>query len=140
MATKAPTTKILPPTWTSYQQLLAVDAMRKLQKHYPGWHWGIDFVDDKISLGSMVIRIMDVPSDVVYFIRPNDVDRDRLNCVSKGGGHLLEALGLPRSKADESQWDKKTNVKGLYFVDPGAVKENNPGFEAIKKGYDKLRA
>ena len=132
----------LPIEWSAEKCVIAKDAMRTLQKHYPNWRWGIEFNDDPQTGGidSMIIRILDVPTETVYYIRSGDIDRDRMHCVVIGGGMLLEAHGLSRSRNrhDEVR-GLKTTPAGLVVPDVNAVIETNPGYAKIKAQSALLR-
>ena len=136
-----PVTENRPKDWLSEQQLIASDALAKLTKHYPGWKWGIEFVainGKSDNLGAMMLRLLDVPTDLCHMIQYKDIDRDNLRCVIRAGGAFLEALGLSRSKwkYEEIRGLKKT-AAGLIIPDYAAFPEGNPGYEKAKKEYDK---
>jgi hypothetical protein len=132
----------MPVEWGPEKCVIAKDAMKTLQKHYPKWLWGIEFNDDPATggLDSMVIRILDVPTETAYYIRAQDIDRDRMHCVLIGGGMLLEALGLSRTRnrQDEVHGLRRTPA-GLIVPDPNAVIETNPGYSKIKTQAALLR-
>lgn len=132
----------MPVEWSSEKCVVAKDAMKTLQKHYPKWRWGIEFNDcpQTGGLDSMIVRILDVPTETVYYIRAQDIDRDRMHCVVIAGGMLLEAHGLSRTRNrhDEVRGLKRTPA-GLIVPDPNAVIETNPGYSKIKSQASLLR-
>ena len=132
----------LPAEWNSEKVVIAKDAMWVLLKNYGGWRWGIEFNDDPATggLDSMIIRLLDVPTETVYYIRAQDIDRDRMHCVVIAGGMLLEAHGLSRTRNrhDEVRGLKRTPA-GLIVPDPNAVIETNPGYSKIKSQSALLR-
>jgi hypothetical protein len=138
---KDPVTESMPKEWTAEQQVIAKDIMTTLQKHYPGWLWGleIDQTWDK-KLNAFIIRIQDIPSETVYVLNAKDIDRDRMHCAVIAGGMLLEAHGLSRTKwRHDEVHGLKTTSSGIIVPDYAAVPETNPGFEKIKKQFNRLR-
>ena len=132
----------MPVEWNSEKVVIAKDAMKTLLRNYPKWKWGIEFNDDPATggLDSMMIRLLDVPTETAYYIRAQDIDRDRMHCVLIGGGMLLEAHGLSRTRNrhDEVRGLKRTPA-GLIVPDPSAVIETNPGYSKIKAQSALLR-
>lgn len=137
-----PLTESMPTEWSNEKKIIAKDAMRVLQQHYPKWKWGIEFNDDPVTggLDSMVVRLTDILSETAYFIRAGDIDRDRMHCAMIAGGMLLEAHGLSRTKNrhDEVR-GLKTTPAGLLVPDHAAMPENNPGYAKIKQQNLTLR-
>ncbi len=135
---KDPVVDSLPKEWLSEQKAIAVEAMAVLKRHYPGWAWGIEWTDivGKEVMSALIVRITDVPTDAVYIIQHKDIDRDRLECVMRAGGQLLEALGLSRTKYrhDEVHGLART-ASGLIVPDHAAVPANNPGYEKFKREF-----
>lgn len=137
---KDPVVERTPEAWTSEQELIAKDALTLLVRHYPGYKWGVEFSENVGNqLGVMIIRMLDIPTDVVYLINPKDIDRDNMRCVMRAGGEMLEALGLRvgRAKGDDVRGLKRTPA-GLIIPDHAAVPETNPGYEKIKSEFTKL--
>jgi len=135
-----PVTEKAPVTFDSEQKQIAEDALSVLRKHYWGYKWGIEFSEkDKNNEWAMYIRLLDVPTDVVYVVNYKKIDKDRMRCAMRGGGLLLEALGLPAARAtgDNVRGLKKT-AAGLIIPAHAAMPENNPGYEAIKKQNELL--
>jgi len=136
---KKPTvTEELPKDWIAEEETLAKEALRTLYKHYPRYRWGIEFTEthDR-SLGCLVVRLLDIPTQTVYLINPKDIDIDRMTCVMRAGGMLLEAHGLKACGARASD-DVRGLVRtpsGLIVPDPDAVPQFNPGYETIKKQH-----
>lgn len=137
-----PLTESMPSEWSNEKKIIAKDAMRVLQQHYPKWKWGIEFNDDPATggLDSMVVRLTDILTETAYFIRAIDIDRDRMHCVMVAGGMLLEAHGLSRTKNrhDEVR-GLKTTPAGLLVPDHAAMPETNPGYAKIKQQNSTLR-
>lgn len=137
-----PLTESMPAEWSNEKKIIAKDAMRVLQQHYPKWKWGIEFNDDPATggLDSMVVRLTDILTETAYFIRAMDIDRDRMHCVMIAGGMLLEAHGLSRSRNrhDEVR-GLKTTPAGLLVPDHAAMPETNPGYAKIKQQSSMLR-
>lgn len=131
-----------PVDWSAEKRILAKDAMQVLLRHYSGWRWGIEFNDcpQTGGLDSMVVRILDIMTETAYYIRAQDIDRDRMHCVMIAGGMLLEAHGLSRSKNrhDEVR-GLKTTPAGLLVPDHAAMPETNPGYAKIKQQNSTLR-
>ena len=126
-------------TDSSEESALALAALRVLVKHYPNYKWGVEFTPaSEASIGTMVIRLMDIPTEVCYLINPKDLDRIEMKSVMRGGGHLLEALGFKVKGASESDdvRSKVNTVNGLIVPDPAAVPDTNPGYEKIKTQYN----
>lgn len=134
-------TESAPADWTATQEVIAKDALAVLTRHYYGVRWGVEWTECVgNALGAMVIRMLDMPTKVCYVINPKDIDRDRMRCVIKAGGELLEAHGMTRARniADRGLRGLKQTKAGLIVPDYAAVPENNPGFEAIKKEFNHL--
>lgn len=130
-----PVTESMPADWTNEQKIIAKDAMAVLLRHYPGWAWQIEWgANVGGQLGPLIIRIGDLPTDVVYVIHPKDIDRDRMRCVVKAGGEMLEAHDLSRSRNrhDEVHGLARTPA-GLIVPYADAMPMHNPGYEKIKK-------
>jgi len=122
-------------TDTAEEKALAIQALTVLRKHYPGYKWGVEFTRaTDYSIGSMLINIVDIPTEVKYLINPKDLDRVEMKSVMRGGGLLLEALGLsPRGARDTDDVRSLINTpNGLILPDVDAVPDNNPGYERIK--------
>jgi len=136
-----PVTESMPKDWTPEQRIIAEDAMAVLQKHYPGWLWGIEYGETINGvMGSIIVRLQDVPTEVVYLISPKDIDRDKMHCVVVAGGMLLEAHGLSRTKGRHDEvHGLKTTATGLIVPDFDAVPTVNPGYAQIKKAFNRLR-
>jgi len=136
-----PVTEDRPVEWTSDQQLIAGEALDKLSRYYPGWRWGVAFTEVTNLIDkswALMLKLLDVPTDLCYIIQHKDIDRGRMTCIMKGGGEFLEALGLPRSK-----WrhDELRNLKrtpgGLILPYHDAFPDCNPGRAKAKENYDK---
>ncbi len=138
---KDPVIETMPPEWTNEQQIIAKEAMAILQKHYPGWLWGLQWGDNVgDQLGPLIIRIQDIPSETVYILHPKDIDRDRMRCIITAGGMLLEAHGLSRTKYRHDEvHGLKTTQSGIIVPDFDAVPVNNPGYAKIKKEFNRLK-
>lgn len=137
---KDPVVERTPAAWTSEQELIAKDALVVLKRHYKNYKWGIEFSENVGNqLGVMIIRLLDVPTDVCYVINPKDVDRDRMSIVMRAGGEMLEALGLRvgAARGDDVRGLKRTPA-GLIVPDHAAVPESNPGYAKIKSEFTKL--
>jgi hypothetical protein len=134
-----PVTQTLPSEWSAEKQIIAKDAMAVLVRSYPGYLWGIEYQDepDTGAIAALIIRIRDIPTDIVYVVHYKDIDRDRMLCVMRAGGTLLEAHGLSRTKGrqDEVNGLKRT-PSGLLVPASAAIPENNPGFDKFKKRED----
>jgi hypothetical protein len=138
---KDPITESMPKDWLPEQKLIAKDAMAVLRRHYPSYVWGIEWQEPVGGvMGPLIIRIRDVPTDVVYMIDYKDIDRDRMHCVVVAGGMLLESHGLSRTKGrgDEVRGLKRT-AAGLIIPDYAAIPETNPGYVKVKALTDTLR-
>ena len=137
-----PVKESMPKEWSSEKRIIAKETMHLLIKHYPKWKWGVEFNDDPATgaLDSMMIRLLDIPSETAYIILAKDIDRDRMICVITAGGMLLEAHGLSRTKNrhDEVNGLKRTPA-GLIVPDFDAMPELNPGYAKIKKQFSALR-
>jgi len=136
-----PVVDSMPKEWTSEQQVIAKDIMAVLQRHYPGWLWGleVDQTWDK-KLNAFIIRLQDIPSETVYVLHAKDIDRDRMHCAMIAGGVLLEAHSLSRTKWKHDEvHGLKTTKSGLIIPDYAAVPDNNPGFAKIKKQFNDLK-
>jgi len=117
------------------EQALAAQALRVLLRHYPGYKWGVEFTRaTEASIGSMLISLVDIPTEVKYLINPKDLDRIEMKSVMRGGGELLEALGfVVRGARDTDDVRSKINTpNGLIIPNVDAVPDNNPGYERIK--------
>lgn len=137
---KDPIVERTPESWTSEQELIAKDALTVLKRHYADYKWGIEFSENVGNqLGVMILRLLDIPTDVCYVINPKDIDRDRMLCVMRAGGEMLEALGLRvgRAKGDDVRGLKRT-AAGLIVPDYDAVPTTNPGYDKIKADFTKL--
>jgi len=137
-----PVTEDRPEDWSSEQQLIADEALAKLERLYPGWRWAITFTEVTNGLDkswAMRIKILDVPTDLTYIIQHKDIDRGRMTCIMRGGGEFLEALGLSRTKwrHDEIRMLKRT-PNGLILPHYDAFPINNPGRNKAKENYDKI--
>jgi hypothetical protein len=138
---KDPVVETMPSGWVGEQQVIAKEAMAMLKKHYPGWQWALEWTETVGGeLGALIIRLSDVPTDVVYMVNYKDMDRDNMYCIMRAGGEFLEALNLSRSKG---RWDEvrglKTTAAGLIVPDYAAMPENNPGYAKIKKQFTNLQ-
>ena len=127
----------LPKDWLPEQKSLASDAMRVLHKHYPGWKWGIEWteiVGKPTGLGAMLIKILNMPTDLTFIFQYEDIDRDNMRSVMRAGGQFLEALGVSRAKNrhDEIQGMARS-PGGLIIPFHEAIPDNNPGKNKIKK-------
>lgn len=117
------------------EHALAAQALRVLLRHYPGYKWGVEFTRaTEASIGSMLISLVDIPTEVKYLINPKDLDRIEMKSVMRGGGELLEALGfVVRGARDTDDVRSKINTpNGLIIPNVDAVPDNNPGYERIK--------
>lgn len=139
---KDPVSEEKPVDWSSEQEIIAKDALTVLYREYKGYQWGIEFnLKPSGAIDIMIIRLMDIPTDTVYIVRYPDIDRDRMKCVMFGGGTLLEAHGLVAGHAKRSADDVRGLAKtpsGLIVPDYAAVPEVNPGYEKIKREFNKL--
>ena len=138
---KDPVTEVAPKEWSAEKEVLAKDALAVLTKHYGNYKWGIEFNDDPQTGGiaSMVIRLLDIPTDVCYNINARDIDRDRMTCVMRGGGLFLEALGLKVGYA--RGWDvrgAKRTAGGLIIPDFDAMPKGNPGYNKVKQQFEQI--
>lgn len=135
-----PVVDSMPADWTSEQKTLANDAMKTLHKHYWGWAWAIEFTDivGESNQCAMIIRLTDVPTDMVYIVQLADLTKE--GAVMRAGGEFLEALGLSRTKG---RWDEVRGLKktpgGLVIPAYAAIPENNPGYETAKAAESTLR-
>ena len=145
-----PVIESMPAAWTSEQKQIAKDAMLTLTKHYPGWKWGIEYTPNsparevvdhfgirtfrKAEMGSLVIRLLDVATEVVYVVNYRDIDKDRMHVIVKAGGEFLEALGLSRTKWRQDEVTGLPKTKGGIIVPYlDALPDNNPGRDRVKK-------
>lgn len=136
---KPAVTSDIPKEWSAEEETLAKEALRVLYKHYPGYKWGIEFTETfDGSLGCLVVRLLDIPTQTVYLVHPDDIDRDRMLCVMRGGGMLLEAHGLNVRGARSSDDVRGliTTPSGLIIPNPDAVPQFNPGYESIKRQHN----
>lgn len=134
-----PVTKSMPTDWSPEKQIIAKDAMAVLTRHYSGWVWGIEFQDEPATgaIAALIIRIRDIPTETVYIIHYKDIDRDRMLCVMRAGGELLEAHGLSRTKGKQDEVNGlKRTPSGLLIPNSAAYPEMNPGYEKAKKRED----
>ena len=125
--------------WENEQEALAKDALAVLTKHYFGYKWGIEFTSTSVGsgMGMMVIRLLDIPTEVVYTIKYEDINRDGMKEVMRGGGLFLEALGLKAKSANGDDFrDLKQTPRGHVVANPDAMPDNNPGREATKKQFE----
>lgn len=123
------------------EQALAAQALRVLLRHYPGYKWGVEFTRaTEASIGSMLISLVDIPTEVKYLINPKDLDRIEMKSVMRGGGELLEALGfVVRGARDTDDVRSKINTpNGLIIPNVDAVPDNNPGYERIKAQHNQF--
>jgi hypothetical protein len=136
-----PVKENIPADWSTEKQIIAKDAMQVLVRHYPGWKWGIEYSDEPLTgaISTLIIRLMDLHTEVVYQIRYKDIDRDRMHCVMLAGGTLLDAHGLSRTRNrhDEVHGLVKTR-SGLVIPDHAAIPETNPGYQKIKEKREEL--
>lgn len=131
---KDPVVESMPTDWTTEQKSISKDAMATLRLHYPGWQWSLEWTeivgDSKLSV--LIIRLSDVPTDVVYLVQVADLTKE--GAVMRAGGEYLEALGLSRTKG---RWDEVHGLKrtpaGLIVPAHAAVPETNPGYAKIKQ-------
>lgn len=135
-----PVSETVPQDWKSEEEMLAKEALRMLHKHYKNWAWGVEFsACDGKEMSSMIIRLLDVPTDIVYVINYKDIDKDRMLCVMRAGGLLLEALGIKpdRAKGDAIR-GMMTNAAGLLVPNHAAMPETNTGYAKVKKEFEAL--
>lgn len=134
---KDPVIEKAPDDWTNEQELIAKDALAVLVKHYPGYKWGVEWTaTTQSSLGMLVVRLLDIPTQVVYCIQYKDIDRDNMRCCIRAGGMMLESHGLAvggAKKSGDRVHGMKRTPAGLIVPDYAAVPESNPGYSAIKK-------
>jgi len=132
---KDPMTESMPAEWDSEQQKIAKDAIAILLRCYPGWAWSLEFThavgDEQASL---IIRISDVPTDVVYLVNYKNMDFPELKCIMRAGGEFLEALGLSRGK------NRHDEVRGLKTTPSGLVIPAHAAMPEKNSGYTKLKA
>lgn len=138
---KDPVVETAPLDWSAEKEVLAKDALTVLTRQYGGYKWGVEFSDDPQTGGisAMIVRLLDVPTDVVYVINAKDIDRDRMHCVLKAGGEFLEALGLKVGHA--RGWDvrgAKKTAAGLIIPDFDAMPETNPGYQKVKQKFEQI--
>ena len=136
-----PITGTMPDDWLPEQKAIAGEAMRVLRKHYPGWKWGIQWIEivgRPTGLGGMLINITDIPTDKSYMLHYDDIDRDRMSSVMRAGGEYLEAHGLSRTKwrHDEVHGLART-AAGLLVPDYAAFPDHQPGRQQAKKDFEK---
>ena len=139
--TRDPVVDSMPTDWLPEQKAIANEAMAVLTRHYPGWKWGLEWTETVGGvLGALIIRLQDVPTDVVYLVKYLDMDRDKMSCIMRAGGEFLEALGLSRTRhrQDEIHGIKRTPA-GLIIPDSAAMPEINPGYGKIKQQFDILK-
>jgi hypothetical protein len=137
---KDPVVESMPKDWLPEQKIIANEAMAILKRHYPGWQWGLEWTETVNGvLGALIIRLQDVPTDVVYLVKYTDMDRDRMFCIMRAGGEFLEALGLSRTRNrhDEVHGLKRTPA-GLIVPDSAAMPEINPGYSKVKEQFNNL--
>lgn len=137
---KDPVVESMPKDWLPEQQSIAKQAMDILNRHYKGWKWGLEWTETVNGiLGALIIRLQDVPTDVVYLVKYTDMDRDRMFCIMRAGGEFLEALGLSRTRNrhDEVHGLKRTPA-GLIVPDSAAMPEINPGYSKVKEQFNNL--
>ena len=142
MNSKPIITETIPFDWTSEEEILAKEAIRTLNIHYPGWKWGVEFTKgSSLGIGCMVIRLMDVPTQTVYVINPKDIDRDRMICAMRAGGLMLEAHGLRvgAARRNDDVRSLRRTPAGIILPDLAAVPDTNPGYDTIKKQIQTLR-
>jgi hypothetical protein len=140
-ANKPVVTESAPVDWSGEQEIIAKDALAVLVRQFPGIRWGVEWTESVgNALGMLVVRMLDIPTKVVYTVHPRDIDRDRMRCIIRAGGELLEAHGLStaRYKKDRGFRGLKQTAAGLIVPDYAAVPEGNMGYEAIKKEYERL--
>lgn len=138
---KDPVVDTPPEEWNSEQEMLAKEALRVLYRHYRGWKWGVEFSENVGGqMGSMIIRLLDVPTETIYVINYKDIDKDRMYCAVTAGGMMLEAHGISRKfGAFEEIKGLKATPSGILVPEYAAVPENNPGYEKIKGQHLRLR-
>lgn len=140
---KDPIVEHAPDDWTSEQELIAKDALATLVRHYPGYKWGVEWsTSGSNSLGMLLVRLLDIPTQVVYCIQYRDIDRDNMKCCVRAGGLMLESHGLVvggASKSGERVKGFKRTPAGLIIPDHDAVPEHNPGYASIKKASENLK-
>lgn len=88
---------------TANDLMVAGDISRELQRHYPGWNWGVDV---NVRKGLIDIKCMDIDARFGYTIRVTglyswDSLRDK---VKLAGGEILERYNMPRSRMDLDTW------------------------------------
>lgn len=133
-------TEAAPPDWTSEQEIIAKESLGILLRLYPNYRWGVQWTECVgNALGMLVVRMLDIPTKICYTIHPKDIDRDRMTCIMRAGGMMLEAHGLRvgRARGDDFRGLKQTRA-GLIVPDYAAIPDNNPGYEMVKKEYRKL--
>lgn len=130
----------IPENWTTEQELIAKEAAAVLYRHYPGYSWGCEWSECVgNAMGMLIIRLLDIPTETVYVIAYKDIDRDRMKCVMRAGGLMLEAHGLSvgGARGDEVRGLKKTPA-GLIVPAHAAMPDTNPGYDKIKKEFTAL--
>ena len=137
-----PVVEHAPSDWTSEQELIGKDALDVLSRHYPGYKWGVEWSPSSVnSLGMLIVRLLDIPTQTIYCIQYKDIDRDNMKCCILAGGLMLESHGLVvggARKSGERVKGMKRTPAGIIVPDYAAVPEGNPGFSAIKKSFEKL--
>jgi hypothetical protein len=133
---KDPVVESMPADWDSEQQKIAKDAIAILLRCYPGYAWGLEFSPQVgLAQASLIIRLTDVPTDVVYIVNYKDMDFPDLKIIMRAGGEFLEALGLSRSR------NRHDEVRGLKTTPSGLVIPAHAAMPSTNQpGYDKLKA
>lgn len=133
---KDPVYEYCPPQWSPNERVIAKNCLDALCKHYPGHQWGVGVQKEKGG-GYVLIRKLDIPSSVGYFINGHNLDPE-YKAVVRAGGMLLEAFRLHRGRIDfDEHMALPTTFNGHAFPDPAAVKEHNLGYGEIKKGFER---
>jgi hypothetical protein len=138
---KDPITESMPAAWLPEQKQIAKEVMRMLLKHYPSYKWGVEWQPClQNEMGPMIIRIRDVPTETIYVLKYEDIDKPDYRCAITAGGLLLEAHGLSRTKDRGFEVrDQKRTPAGLIIPAYAAMPETNPGYEKVKEQTDTLR-
>jgi hypothetical protein len=83
---------------------------RKLEEHYPGYHWYVECV---WKTGTVVVKNLNLNGDYGFLLHiPKLLHDTDLHLVTVAGGELLERCGLPRSLKPEDISHLKRDVKG----------------------------
>lgn len=132
-----PVQETVPAAWGANEKAIARNCLTVLNRHYPGHRWGVG-VNKERDGGWVALHLADVPTQQYFHINYRDLDPE-YRVVMRGGGLLLEALKLHRGKADFEALDHLSETpEGLVFVDPDAMPATNPGYAAVRAGFERM--